>query len=153
MRTYLVMANQTLGGQELHDAIRERIERGPCEFTVAVPVTKVRDLVAPAGVPGSGAAFPIDATAEDRQEKAWAEARNRMNHLVGEIRDLGASASGQMGDADPWSAFKDITQFQDFDEVIISTLPSGISKWLGMDLPSRVERAFDGPVTTIISGG
>ncbi len=42
---------------------------------------------------------------------------------------------------------------QNFDEIIISTLPSGISRWLGMDLPHRVERQFKLPVTTVIAKG
>lgn len=156
MRTYLVVANQTIGGEQLYEEIQRRIDEGECEFHVLVPVTATRDYAsALGGVSGSGAAFPIPSTEQsgpDSQEVAWDQARDRMNHLVGNIRDRGAAATGQLGDPDPYAAIKDALEQQAFDEIILSTLPSGISRWLKMDLPSRLERAFDGPVTTIVAG-
>ncbi len=156
MRRYLVVANQTLAGQELYDELERRIGQGPAEFRVLVPVTRSGDLAGGFAVAsGSGAAFPVVGSEGERptsDEATWEQARSRMNHLVGRIRDLGAEARGELGDADPFTAIKRVLDEETFDEVILSTLPSGISRWLGMDLPSRLERAFDGPVTTIVAG-
>lgn len=156
MRTYLVVANQTIGGQEIDKEIQRRIDEGECEFHVLVPVTAVRDYVsALGGVSGSGAAFPIPTTPQsgpDSREMAWSQARDRMNYLIGKIRDMGAAATGQLGDPDPYAAIKDALEQQAFDEIILSTLPSGISRWLKMDLSSRLERTFEGPITTIVAG-
>lgn len=154
MRRYLVVANQTLVGQELHDEIHRRIDEGPAEFHVLVPVTRAVDLAAAfGGASGSGAAFPV--TSGERPETddaAWREARERMNHLVGEIRDRGVAVTGELGDEDPFTAVKKALAAKEYDEVILSTLSAGISRWLKMDLPSRVERTFEGRVTTLVAG-
>jgi hypothetical protein len=62
-------------------------------------------------------------------------------------------ARGDLGDAEPLTAIEDALAVEQFDEIIISTLPSGISHWLGMDLPSRAERKFKLPVTTVTAHG
>jgi hypothetical protein len=157
MRRYLVVANQTLAGQELYDEIERRIEAGDAGFRVLVPVTRVGDLAGGFAVAsGSGAAFPVVGSEGEHprsDEAAWDQARTRMNHLVGRIRDRGAEVSGELGESDPYTAIRRALDQESFDEIILSTLPSGISRWLGMDLPSRVERTFEGPVTTIVAGG
>jgi len=58
-------------------------------------------------------------------------------------------ARGDLGDPEPLTAIGDALGVEQFDEIIISTLPSGISRWLGMDLPRRAERKFKLPVTTV----
>lgn len=66
------------------------------------------------------------------------------------LRSLGAVADGEVGDIHPLRAIGDVPAREDFDEIIISTLPQGISRWLKMDLPDRVARRFDLPVTHVV---
>jgi hypothetical protein len=132
MRRYLVVANQTLAGEELHREIHRRIEEGDSEFTVLVPVTRARDYAAPVAASGSGAAFAFPTGDQDRpssDEVAWNMARDRMKYLVGEIRDEGGAATGKLGDADPLAAIKDELGNDEYDEIILSKLPPGISRW------------------------
>ena len=68
------------------------------------------------------------------------------------MRAEGLEARGDLGDAEPLTAIADALAIEQFDEIIISTLPSGISRWLGMDLPRRAERRFKLPVTTVTAG-
>lgn len=56
-----------------------------------------------------------------------------------------------MGDANPLLAIWDTLQACDLDHIIVSTLPAGISRWIKLDLPSRVEGAFGLPVTHIVA--
>ena len=58
MHQYLVVANHTLGGQELLDAIRDRMARGPAEFWVLVPATPTTHLVNDFNA--LSGAFPVD---------------------------------------------------------------------------------------------
>lgn len=154
MRTYLVVANQTIGGDMLRQELSQRINQGESEFHVLVPVTRAIDYAALGGASVSGAAFPVphgDAGRPSTDDEAWDRARERLDHLMGTIRDGGAPVTGSLGDSDPYHAIKETLEGQSFDEIILSTLPAGISRWLKMDLPSRLERAFDGPVTTIMA--
>ena len=83
-----------------------------------------------------------------------------MASIVGRSERLGrvfdqrqSVARGDLGDSNPMTAISDLLATESFDEIIISTLPSGISRWLGMDLPHRVERRFKLPVTTVTAKG
>ena len=66
-----------------------------------------------------------------------------------QIRAQGGEAEGDIGDTDPVKAIEAVMTSGPFDEVIISTLPLGVSRWLGLDVPHRVERRFKVPVTTV----
>jgi hypothetical protein len=66
---------------------------------------------------------------------------------------MDAKVEGQLGDADPLNAISETLATRQFDEVILSTLPRPISKWLRADLPRQVQRRFGLPVTVIISKG
>ena len=152
MHTYLVVANQTLGGEPLMSEIRDRIARGPCEFIVVVPATYPTDLAATWTLPIDPAfgIEPIDTS--EQIERARAQAEERLDRVLTDIRDCGATAVGELGDPDPMRAIEEVLERRAFDEVILSTLPAGISRWLGMDLPTRCERRVDIPVTTLIAG-
>jgi len=76
-------------------------------------------------------------------------AQSRLNQALTQLRSEGLDARGDIGDPEPLTAIEDVLAGQQFDEIIISTLPSGISHWLRMDLPQRVERKFKLPVTTV----
>jgi hypothetical protein len=148
MRSYLVIANQTLAEKELTQAIRQRVEAGPSSFYVLVPNTRAGDLAARVArnapiAPAVGGAT-TDALATEH-------AQHRLGQLLNDLRGLGADVAGDLGDADPLQAVGELLERRKFDEIILSTLPQPVSRWLGMDLPHRLQRRFGLPVTTIIT--
>jgi hypothetical protein len=56
-----------------------------------------------------------------------------------------------VGDPDPIAAVQDEVNFASYDEIVVSTLPGGISKWLKLDLPHRVERTTGLPTTHVLA--
>jgi hypothetical protein len=163
MGRYLIVANQTLGGDKLDRAIQARIERGDDRFHILVPMTAPKHEAAawvdgfpvPEGmtIAQIAEARQVMEEGERRRAAALVEARQRAEHRLGmmidRIRALGAQVDGEVGDPDPVVAVKEILQDRSFDGIIISTLPARISRWLKMDLPSQVERMTEVPVTTI----
>lgn len=133
MRHYLVVANQTLGGRHLMDKVRDLMADGPCAFHIVVPATS----------PAEHAVWT--------EGEAVALARKRLELALERFRDAGVEADGEVGDADPMDAVRDCQAAQRYDEIILSTLPAGMSRWLKQDLPHRMERACDVPVTHIIA--
>ena len=131
VRRYLVVANQTLGGSHLAEAVQTRLSAGPCAFHILVPATPPQDQ----GTWTEGEAEAI--------------ARERLDKAIVRFGELGAEATGEVGDPDPLQAVRDALAVERYDELILSTLPSGASRWLKRDLPSRVEKAFPFPVTHI----
>jgi hypothetical protein len=130
----LVVANRTAESPELLEALRERAVRGPCEFTLLVPST-------PHGL--AWAANPGDAGNE--------EAEVHRQAFVDELRGEGLEvAEAKVGDGDPLAAICDETNFSEYDELIVSTLPLKISKWLHLDLPSKAGAATGLPVTHVV---
>ncbi|MGH2662895.1 MAG: hypothetical protein ACRDH8_08815 [Actinomycetota bacterium] len=132
MRRYLVVANQTLGGQHLAEKVRACLAAGPSRFHVLVPATSPQDHVM------------------WTEGEAIAMAQQRLERALDQFRHLGAEADGEVGDESPFEAIQDAVREQEFDELILSTLPAGLSRWLKQDLPHRVERALDLPVTHVV---
>ena len=122
----LVVANVTATSEELLAALKERAGRDHCRFTLLVPAAGVG--------PGGRAAA----------ERMLAEALERM-------RAEGLDVEGEVGEHDPVGAIHDIWDPTRFDEVVISTLPTGVSKWLQVDLPHRAERITGVQVTHVVS--
>jgi hypothetical protein len=161
MGRYLIVANQTLGGVELDRAVRERIARDHSEFEVVVPMTALRNetaawtggfLIGDGLIPAELSAEMFEEHARAREaalEAARQRAEIRLDRMLERIELAGGEATGTVGDADPVAAVEVVLRDRDFDEIIISTLPAGISRWLKMDLSSRVSRMTDTPVTTI----
>jgi hypothetical protein len=89
----------------------------------------------------------------DEDHRATLISESRLHQALTQLRAEGLDARGDLGDAEPLTAIEDALAVEQFDEIIISTLPSGISHWLGMDLPSRAERKFKLPVTTVTAHG
>lgn len=132
MRRYLVVANQTLAGEHLVKEVRARLSSGRCQFHVLVPATHPDDH------------------AVWTEGEAQAIARRNLGRALELFRRLGANVDGEIGDEHPLTAIRDVLREQEFDEIILSTLPPGISRWLGQDLVSRVERGFAIPVTHVV---
>lgn len=141
MRRYLIVANQTLGGQELTDAIHQRMAGGPCQFHVLVPATDPKDFY--------GTVLGAYSGAVTHQTDAVAHAHQRLDEQLALLRDVGAQADGEVGDPDPLKAIGTVLPKERFDEIILSTLPAGISRWLHMDLHHRLAHHFDLPVTHV----
>ena len=130
----LVVANRTAESPELLGALRARTESGPCEFTLLVPST-------PHGL--TWAANTQDAGNEEAE-------RHRVAFLE-ELRREGLNvAAAKVGDPDPLAAISDECNFGEYDELIVSTLPLKISKWLHIDLPRKAGAATGLPVTHVI---
>ena len=145
LRRFLVVANQTVGGGELSSTVQEHIARDECVFHVVVPATAVDDQILPYG----GETGPTKTPSAGEHARAIAE--QRLATAVRQIQDVGGQADGEVGDADPLTAVRDALGRNEVDEIIISTLPQGLSKWLRRDLSRQVERLSERPVTTIIS--
>lgn len=155
MRRYLVVANQTLQAAGLRDELRKRIGAGPCSFFVIVPDTKAAhyDPVAAGGVlpqPGMwwwATYYARPAT----DEEASGQARERLNLMLAGLAALGVPVEGDLGSSDPLEAIEKVCADGRFDEIIVTTLPQHVSRWLRADLPHLAERRFGLPVTTIIT--
>jgi GAF domain-containing protein len=164
MKRCLIIANQTLGGEGLDRAVRDCLSRDINQFYVIVPVTAVEHeavgwtggfAVGDAGWSGETteqARAAMEANAR-RQEQALQEARrraqSRLIQMIDKIHEAGGEAEGDLGPDDPTEAAKVALERRSFDEVIVSTLPAGLSRWLKMDLPSRVSRMTEARVTTV----
>lgn len=147
-RRYLLVANQTLGDPALAAHLRGLVAQGSCSFYVLVPATSVADY--PLGA--LTFAGPVAGSRQDRDvEEGAAQARFRLRQAIEFLRGQGAEAHGGIGAPDPYHAVQQVLRRERFDGIIVSTLPSGLSRWLGMDLPRRLERTANIPVTTVVA--
>ena len=121
----LIVANRTAATPTLFDRVRARADEGPCEFTLLVP-----DLHRSAD-PDSKEGGIILELAVPLLEQA-----------------TGEHVEGIVGDPDPETAVRDALADHDFDEILVSTLPPRVSRWLGSDLPGRL-RALGKPVVEV----
>jgi hypothetical protein len=128
----LVVAYKTAATQPLLDAVRERAQRGRATFTLLVPTPApgLHKVVDPEDQGGGAAQQVIDQAAPALSDAA------------------GSPVEGIAGSTDPIAAVEDAINLRGFDEVIISTLPSKVSHWLRLDLPSKIT-GMGLPVTTV----
>ncbi len=134
MTEVLVIANQTLGGRKLLDEVRARAAKGDVHFRIVVPMTK----------PTAGLVIYDDAVRDASQV--------RVDLALSVLSAEGISASGEVGDPDPYSAAHDaIGAHGKPDEIIISTKPVESSGWLRRDLIERVSVATGVPVNHIVT--
>jgi hypothetical protein len=150
MNRYLVVGNQTLDSDVLADQVRERMDRGPAEFWLAVPATPVKDLASnmvaiPMPVMGGVLKMP-EPPAEARRL-----AQAKLDAALRKLTALGATVDGAVTDADPMRAVEEAMSNREFDEIIVSTLPRRLSRWLHQDLPDRLQDRFGVPVTDIVA--
>jgi hypothetical protein len=142
MSKCLIVANQTLGGLALIEAVRERIASGTT-FHVVVPATPSAYLRWAQHSEASGGEIVPDA-------HGHRYAQRRLERELERLRALGADVDGEVGSVHPLKAVTDALEREPFDEIIVSTLPTGMSRWLKMDLTDRVARHFDGPVAHVV---
>jgi len=134
MANVLVIANQTAESDDLLAALRERAAEGDYEFTVLVPAT-------PHGVAWA---------ANMASDKGREEAEEHRDALVERLRAAGLPVKEAIvGDPDPLAAIEDATNLGDYDELIVSTLPHHLSKWLHLDLQRKAAHATGLPVTSV----
>jgi aminoglycoside phosphotransferase (APT) family kinase protein len=145
VRRILIVANQTIGGEQLAAAVTERLTGGACDFHLLVPVppTPPSAIAVGLGAVEAGATAIIDLP--DQREVA----RERLAEGLAWLHDLGADATGEVGTSDAVGSVVSVVERASIDEIIVSTLPSRLSKWLRQDLPCRIERRVDIPVTVI----
>lgn len=132
MRRYLVVAHKTLGGQHLLNEVQRRMAEGPCEFHLLVPCQ-----------------HPHDHNWTDHEIEQ--QATRALETGLARFREAGAEATGEVGDPNPVYAIDGVLRQQHFDEIILSTLPVGVSRWLKVDVPSRIRRQFNLPLTHLIA--
>jgi hypothetical protein len=154
MSRYLVVANQTLGGADLLREVEQRVLRGDAHFHVVVPMVEPQ-LEAVDWAPQDPAfGIPVrTAATTGAREEAQRRSEHRLQAMLASITSLGGQADGEVGPTDPVKAVSAVLGREAFDEVIVSTLPAGISRWLKLDLASRIARMSDVPVTTVEAGG
>lgn len=117
----LVVANLTATSDELLAMLKERSNRGACRFTLLMP-----------------------RTGEDTEA--------RLTEALAAYREAGLEkVTGRLGDPDPIVAVMEVWDPMQFDEIVVSTLPTGVSRWLGLDLPRRLERLTAVTVRHVVS--
>jgi uncharacterized membrane-anchored protein len=117
----LVVANVTATSDELLAALRQRSERGACRFTLLMP-------------------------------REGPNSKERLDEALEAWRAAGLeNVSGRTGVPDPIVATMEAWDPMEFDEIVVSTLPTGSSRWLGLDLPHRLEKLTSVPVLHVVS--
>ena len=128
----LVVAHQTAATQGLLDCVRDRAAKTPARFHLVVPRQ-------PHGLH----------KAVDPQEAGEAEARAVLEDALPKLSGAaGSDVTGSIGDPEPLMAIQDAVHLGSYDEIIVSTLPLGISRWLKLDLISKA-KALGLPVTHV----
>ena len=131
MTKVLVLANETIGGKPLLDAVLAR--RGEdVSFHVVVPMTR----------PKFGNVIYDEAVRDGAQV--------RVDLALAFMRDEGIEATGEVGDPDPYNAAHDAIAEQGIGEIIVSTLPAATSGWLRRDLPERLREGTGLPVEHVV---
>jgi hypothetical protein len=127
----LVVANKTAGSEELLSAMRERAEQGPVEFHLVVPASP------------RGASWALD------MNSGLDAAEHDLEGALERMRARGLDVHGEVGDPDPVAAVSDSTHSGDYDEVIVSTLPKHLSKWLKVDVARKIGHSTGLPTTHV----
>jgi hypothetical protein len=129
MARILVVANKTAESPDLLEALKAK---GTEHDYVLV-------------VPASGGVLEKAADPDAAREHT----QPHLEAALEKLRAEGFNVEGSIGDPDPVAAVQDAANFNAFDEIIVSTLPLRLSKWMKLDLPSKAERATGLPVTHV----
>lgn len=132
----LVVANRTAATPALIEAVRERASRGPCAFTLLVPNT----------------AHGLHRVM-DPEDQGRGEAEETLDLAIPLLEEAaGGIVEGLIGDPEPLAAIQDAINLHGFDEIIVSTLPKRVSRWMRLDLPHKAA-GLGLPVTTVTAKG
>lgn len=146
MGKVLIVGNRSLGGSQLAALVGERVKTAPCEVHLVVPVP---NPVASAVAIGASAPDMSPTLSRDIEEDRRA-AQEQLTFGLGWLSGLGATATGELSmDADTPAAVSRLVNAHGFEEVIVSTLPTKVSRWLRQDLPCRIGRKVSVPVTVV----
>lgn len=130
----LIVAHRTAATPALLDAAWKRARQGPAVFSLLVPKTV------------NGLHRVVDA-----EDVGADEAQLVLDLAIPLLQDaVGGEVDGIIGDANPIDAVSDAVNIRGFDEIIISTLPRRVSRWLHMDLPAKLN-GLGLPVTTVVA--
>jgi hypothetical protein len=132
-RRILVVANETVAGRKLREAIKAAAEAGHANVLVVSPALNT----------------PLKHWASD-EDQARAAAEERLRRSIAELERLGISARGEVGDADPVQAIEDALRTFGADQIIISTHPEGRSNWLERGVVSSARERFAVPLTHVV---
>jgi hypothetical protein len=120
----LVIANRTVDSDQLLEALQQRARSGPVKFTLLVPC-------GPTGRDG---------------------ATERLDAACRRMREAGLEVDGTLArNGEPLGAAHEAWNPAKYDEVIVCTLPTGASKWMQVDLPHRLQKLTDAPVTHVVA--
>ena len=130
----LVVAHRTAATPQLLEAVAERAARGPAQFTLLVPRVAhgLHRVVDPEDTDDTEAQIVLELALPLLEEAA------------------GGPVEGKIGDPNPNDAIHDAMNIDGYDEIIVSTLPARVSRWLHADLPSKL-KPLGVPVTTVIA--
>jgi hypothetical protein len=132
VKRVLVVANETVAGKPLIDAVRKRAQGEEVHVHV----------ISPQNQPKHGYVI--------YDEHVRDAAQNRLEMTIALLREAGIEADGEVMDPDPYSAVMDALGEQDYDEIVISTHPETRSGWLRQGLVDRVARATRRPVEHVV---
>lgn len=133
VRRVLVVANETVGGEELMQAISDIALSGRAEFFVVSPALNSR----------------LKTWTSD-EDGARAEAQRRLDSTLERLADVSVDARGTVGDLDPLVAIEDAVRTFHPDEMVISTHPPGRSNWLERGIVTAARERFDIRVTHVV---
>jgi|SRR6478672_8185376 len=128
----LVVANETVGGPELLETVRESARPGSRVLVVSPALNS-----------------PIRHWASD-EDDARAKAKERLDTSLASMRAAGLQAEGEIGDGDPIQAIEDAIRTFRPDELIVSTHPVGRSHWLERGVVEKARERFDIPLTHVV---
>jgi nucleotide-binding universal stress UspA family protein len=132
-RRVLVVANETVAGAALRDAIRSAVEGTHAKVLLVCPALN----------------SPLRHWTSD-EDQARSAAEKRLGRSIGELERLGISARGEVGDADPLQAIEDALRTFGADLIVISTHPEGRSNWLERDVVASARERFAVPITHVV---
>jgi membrane protein implicated in regulation of membrane protease activity len=132
-RRVLVVANETVGGEELWSVIEELALAAKTEFFVVSPALNSR----------------LKTWTSD-EDPARAAAQKRLHATLQRLASIGIEARGDIGDVDPLVAIEDAVRLFRPDEIVVSTHPEGRSNWLERGIVSAVRERYDVPLTHVV---
>jgi hypothetical protein len=119
----LIVANRTAATEQLLAAVRRRAQAGPARFHLLVPATP------------RGLHRVVDPEVAGRDE-----ATAQLESALGPLSEAaGSQVTGHVGSADPMAAIADVINDRRVHEIILSTLPRRLSRWMRLDLSSKLQ--------------